>query len=69
MLIWVISYYRHSEFSGKAHIRLDVKGMNVEAINFVGWKLRLVQIVEKESECKEENSDDDEAAIAATYAL
>ncbi len=43
--------------------------MNVEAINFVGWKLRLVQIVEKESECKEENSDDDEAAIAATYAL
>lgn len=43
--------------------------MNTEAINIVGWNFGPVHVVEQESEAKEEGSEEEETAIAATYAL
>lgn len=42
--------------------------MDVEVFNRVGWNFWLVHGVEKESKGKEEDGEEKEAAVAATYA-
>lgn len=48
---------------------MEFKSINTEVINIVGWNFGPVHFVDQESEAKEEGSEEEETAIAATYAL
>jgi len=69
MFIWVFSFYCHGKFSEEAHVRLEGESLDAEAVNFIGRNLGLVLGVEEENKGKQEDSDEEEKAIAATHAL
>lgn len=68
ILIRIFGLHCNQELGEEAEIRLKVESLNGHAFHMVGRHLRLVEGVEIEDECRYDEDEEEQEAIAATYA-